>query len=108
MADVIPFITYENGVAALEWLSEAFGFRETAPMTTPDGQLAHGELSTAKWADHAGQSVGRVTRVPRGIGNSVEALPPRRHSHGASTVFSSLSMTWMAMRQICRRDFWLS
>jgi PhnB protein len=46
MPDVIPFLTYEDGIAALQWLTEAFGFRETARMTTPDGQLAHGELST--------------------------------------------------------------
>jgi uncharacterized glyoxalase superfamily protein PhnB len=37
-------ISYENGVAALEWLRRAFGFREKARMTTPDGQLAHGEM----------------------------------------------------------------
>src|SRR5262245_20807915 len=40
---VIPMISYENGIAALEWLSSAFGFRETARMTTPDGRLPHGE-----------------------------------------------------------------
>ena len=41
---VVPMISYENGVAALEWLRRAFGFREKARMTTPDGQLAHGEM----------------------------------------------------------------
>jgi PhnB protein len=37
-------ISYENGIAALEWLSRAFGFRETARMTTADGRLSHGEM----------------------------------------------------------------
>ena len=41
---VIPMIAYENGVAALEWLTRAFGFRERTRMLTPDGRLAHGEL----------------------------------------------------------------
>jgi uncharacterized glyoxalase superfamily protein PhnB len=41
---VIPMISYENGIAALEWLSSAFGFRETARMTTADGRLSHGEM----------------------------------------------------------------
>lgn len=41
---VIPMISYENGVAALEWLAHAFGFRERARMTTPDGKLSHGEM----------------------------------------------------------------
>ena len=43
-SSVIPMISYENGIAALEWLSSAFGFRETARMTTPDGRLSHGEM----------------------------------------------------------------
>ena len=41
---VIPMISYEDGVAALEWLRIAFGFRETARLTTPDGRLSHGEM----------------------------------------------------------------
>jgi uncharacterized glyoxalase superfamily protein PhnB len=42
--DIIPMITYEDGVAALEWLSRVFGFRERARMLGPDGRLAHGEM----------------------------------------------------------------
>jgi uncharacterized glyoxalase superfamily protein PhnB len=41
---VIPMISYEDGVGALEWLANAFGFRETARLTTPDGRLSHGEM----------------------------------------------------------------
>ena len=41
---VIPMISYEDGVRALEWLAGAFGFRETARLTTPDGRLSHGEM----------------------------------------------------------------
>jgi uncharacterized glyoxalase superfamily protein PhnB len=43
---VIPMIAYENGPAAMDWLSRAFGFREKARMTTPDGRLSHGEMET--------------------------------------------------------------
>jgi PhnB protein len=42
--DVIPMIAYENGVAAMEWLARAFGFRERARMVGEDGTLAHGEM----------------------------------------------------------------
>jgi uncharacterized glyoxalase superfamily protein PhnB len=45
-SSVIPMISYEDGIAALEWLSNAFGFRERARMTTPDGRLSHGEMET--------------------------------------------------------------
>lgn len=41
---VIPMLAYENGVAALEWLARAFGFRERLRMTGEDGRLAHGEM----------------------------------------------------------------
>jgi PhnB protein len=37
-------LSYENGVAALEWLARAFGFREISRMTAPEGRLAHGEM----------------------------------------------------------------
>lgn len=41
---VIPMISYEDGIGALDWLATAFGFRETARLTTPDGRLSHGEM----------------------------------------------------------------
>lgn len=44
--DVIPMISYEDGVAALAWLSKAFGFRERTRIMGPDGRLAHGEMET--------------------------------------------------------------
>ena len=43
---VVPMLSYEDGIAALEWLCNAFGFRETARFTTPDGKLSHGEMAT--------------------------------------------------------------
>ena len=41
---IIPMISYEDGVAALDWLAAAFGFRERTRMIGPDGRLAHGEM----------------------------------------------------------------
>jgi hypothetical protein len=46
--DIIPMITYEDGVAAIEWLSRAFGFRERARRLGPDGRLAHGEMEIGR------------------------------------------------------------
>jgi PhnB protein len=37
-------LSYENGVAAMEWLENAFGFRECTRMLGSDGRLAHGEM----------------------------------------------------------------
>jgi uncharacterized glyoxalase superfamily protein PhnB len=44
MPTVIPMLAYEDGVAALDWLSQAFGFRERARRTDASGRLTHGEL----------------------------------------------------------------
>jgi len=42
---VIPMLAYENGVAAIEWLKEAFGFEENSEMRMlENGRLAHAEL----------------------------------------------------------------
>ena len=45
---VIPMLSYENGVAAMDWLAEAFGFRERARMIGPGGELAHGEMEAGE------------------------------------------------------------
>ena len=42
--DIIPMLSYEDGVAALGWLSRVFGFRERTRMLNSDGKLVHGEL----------------------------------------------------------------
>ena len=41
---VFPMISYEDGIAALEWLVKAFGFREQARIADATGRLMHGEL----------------------------------------------------------------
>jgi uncharacterized glyoxalase superfamily protein PhnB len=41
---VIPMIAYEDGLAALAWLSEAFGFHERARMVGENGSLSHAEM----------------------------------------------------------------
>jgi uncharacterized glyoxalase superfamily protein PhnB len=42
--DVVPMIAYEDGPRAMDWLAEAFGFRERMRMVTPEGRLSHGEM----------------------------------------------------------------
>ncbi len=41
---VIPMLAYEDGFAALAWLTKAFGFRERMRLVGDDGLLAHGEM----------------------------------------------------------------
>ena len=41
---VFPMIAYENGLATMEWLALAFGFRELTRLVGQGGRLAHGEM----------------------------------------------------------------
>jgi uncharacterized glyoxalase superfamily protein PhnB len=63
---IIPMISYEDGVAALEWLATAFGFRERTRMLGTDGRLSHGEM------EHGGGLIMLATPTPEYEG-------PRRH-----------------------------
>jgi uncharacterized glyoxalase superfamily protein PhnB len=45
---VIPMLSYEDGVTALEWLVDAFGFKERTRMIDQSGRLSHGELEAGE------------------------------------------------------------
>ena len=45
MPTVIPMIDYEDGPAAMDWLAEAFGFREVSRLLDEDSRLSHGEMA---------------------------------------------------------------
>jgi uncharacterized glyoxalase superfamily protein PhnB len=45
MQTIIPMLSYENGIAAIEWLVKAFGFQENSDMRMMEGErLTHAEL----------------------------------------------------------------
>ena len=41
---IIPYICYEDGPAAIDFLVQAFGFEEIMRMPMPDGRIGHAEL----------------------------------------------------------------
>lgn len=43
---VIPMLSYEDCITALDWLARAFGFRERTRMPQPDGRIGHAEMET--------------------------------------------------------------
>ncbi len=45
---VVPMLAYEDGPAAMDWLSRAFGFVERARMLDGDGRLTHGEMAAGE------------------------------------------------------------
>ena len=43
--NIIPMLAYENGIAAIDWLCKAFGFKENKEMRfTEEERLTHAEL----------------------------------------------------------------
>ena len=42
---IIPMISYEDGISAMDWLCKVFGFSEKTRMVDDAGKLAHGEIT---------------------------------------------------------------
>jgi uncharacterized glyoxalase superfamily protein PhnB len=42
---IIPMLSYENGIASMEWLCNVFGFTEKSRMVDDKGTLLHGEIA---------------------------------------------------------------
>lgn len=45
MGRIAPYLLYEDGAAAIDFLTNAFGFEEKMRMTDDDGAVTHAELS---------------------------------------------------------------
>src|SRR5688572_33359636 len=41
---IIPMLAYEDGIAAMDWLCDVFGFSIKSKMLDENGKLTHGEL----------------------------------------------------------------
>ena len=42
--EISPYLYYEDGAAAMDWLIGAFGFEEDMRMTNDEGRVEHGQL----------------------------------------------------------------
>lgn len=42
---IVPMLTYENGIAAMDWLCRVFGFTEKTRWLDSEGRLSHGEIT---------------------------------------------------------------
>ncbi|MGH3327720.1 MAG: VOC family protein [Streptomycetales bacterium] len=45
MSEITPYLLYEDVPGALDWLHEAFGFRERLRYEEPDGAVSHAEMT---------------------------------------------------------------
>lgn len=79
--DVVPMLSYEDGVAALEWLAHAFGFHERTRLIDEHGRLSHGELET-------GNGLIMLATTPNYQG-------PRRHRQHCEAARRWSSVPWV-------------
>lgn len=79
--DIVPMLAYEDGVAALECLARAFGFRERARLVEESGRLSHGELE-------AGSGLVMLATTPDYEG-------PRRHREHCEAARRWSSVPWV-------------
>jgi uncharacterized glyoxalase superfamily protein PhnB len=78
---VVPMLAYADGAAAMDWLADAFGFRERMRMMDGD-RLTHGEMET---------DFGRVMLATP----SDDYVGPRRHAEHCEAARAWLSVPWI-------------
>ena len=82
MADPNPYnrpafgaaLTYQNPITALDWLEKAFGFERTMLITTPDGALAHAEMTFGDGYIMVGNAWADFTASPLATGGRCTQL----------------------------------
>ncbi|KWE57187.1 glyoxalase [Burkholderia ubonensis] len=65
---VSPAVFYRDPWAALDWLERAFGFARSVVVSTPDGRLAHAELTYAGGTLMIGGEWAEFVTSPLGVG----------------------------------------
>ena len=105
---LIPSLSCHDATAALEWLSEAFGFTTTVDYRDPDGSVMHAEMCLGNGAIMLGTSIpaqpggsNRLAAVEQGIYvyvTDVDAPYRCAASAGANIVFPPEDSEWGSRR----------
>ena len=102
---IIPYLSVQGGVAALEFYRRAFGARELARRITPDGKLIHGRLRIGssvlmlsdvfEGADAASPaSVGTTTVTLHLYSKNIDSLWDRAVAAGARVAMPLENQYW--------------
>lgn len=74
-ATFFPSLTYNDAMAAIEWLERAFGFRRRLVVPGPDGSVIHSELAFGNGVVMIGSArPDEKRRSPHDLGGSNQAL----------------------------------
>ena len=73
MTRITAYLLYEDVGAALEWLSNAFGFAERMRLPDPDGKVVHAEMEFADGVVMLGNP-GPDYQNPKRVGHTTQML----------------------------------
>lgn len=74
-ATFFPSLTYDDPMAAIEWLERAFGFTRRLVVTGPDGTVMHSEMTFGNGVVMIGSAKAEEKRLsPQKLGGSNQAL----------------------------------
>ena len=100
-----PYFGYKDAAAAIEFLSEAFGFEKTAEVPGDNGTIIHAEMSFGNGAIMLGTPTNNIAS-PAGHGiyvfvDDVDVHYERAKAAGASIVYPPESTEWGTRRYRC-------
>ena len=108
LPSMYPYFVYRDATAAIEWLTQAFGFQKTQAFSAPDGTIIHAEMTFGASAIMLGTTTDEQREqmpwdLPSGRGiyvyvDDVDAHYERAKAHGAYIVFIPESTEWGTRR----------
>lgn len=73
MPRITAYLLYNDVVAAMEWLTKTFGFKERMRMRGPDGVVSHGEIELEDGVVMLGRPDGAY-KNPNQVGHATQFL----------------------------------
>lgn len=70
---ITPYVLYENGAAAMDFIRDAFGFEEVMRSHSPEGRMWHGELRLGEDNVFVGEP-GSDYRNPKKLGTTTVGI----------------------------------
>src|SRR5439155_6361958 len=72
-SQITPYLLYEDGAAAMDFIRDAFGFEEVLRTTSPEGRMWHGELRLGDDNVFVGEPGGDY-RSPKQLGTTTVGI----------------------------------
>ena len=78
---IYPVLSYQDAAAAMAWLERAFGFKKVMEVPTPDGGIAHAEMSFGTYHPAPLASWIRLSERKQGLERKSLYVDRRKQGH---------------------------